>query len=127
MSVPKRHGNKWTINEILSLQREYELLELSIDEIAKRHHRTPEAIMNKLDNEGFADYNELYSNYNNLQNNLDMAIYEADSENENQQESLNLTQRVWGLETSVKEIGTIVKELFNKFVEKESSNCVSVM
>lgn len=61
-----RHGNRWTVNECLQLQREFELLELSIDEIAYRHKRTPNAIMNKLDSEGFADYNVLCSKYNDL-------------------------------------------------------------
>lgn len=58
-----RAGFKWTVNETLSLQREYELLGMSIDEIAEKHKRTPNAIMYKLDQEGFADYNVLYSNY----------------------------------------------------------------
>jgi hypothetical protein len=58
-----RTGNKWTVNECLQLQREYELLNLSIDEIASRHKRTPYAIMYKLDSEGFADYNNLYAEY----------------------------------------------------------------
>jgi len=58
-----RTGNKWNVNECLQLQREYELLNLSIDEIASRHKRTPYAIMYKLDSEGFADYNNLYAEY----------------------------------------------------------------
>ena len=61
-----RHNNKWTVNELLSLQREYELLGWSIDQIAEKHQRTPNAIMHKLDYEGLADYNVLYSNYNDL-------------------------------------------------------------
>ncbi len=58
-----RHNKKWTINESLALQREYELLGWSIDQISEKHQRTPNAIMHKLDYEGFADYNVLYSNY----------------------------------------------------------------
>ena len=61
-----RNGRRWTVNECLQLQREFELLNLSIDEIASKHKRTPNAIMYKLDQEGFADYNVLYSNYNDL-------------------------------------------------------------
>ena len=60
-----RHSFRWTVNECLQLQREYELLELSIDEIAERHKRTPHAIMYKLDAEGFGDFNTLYYNYHN--------------------------------------------------------------
>lgn len=63
MTTYKRFGNRWTINECLQLQREFELLELSIDKIAERHQRTPNAIMIKLNQEGLADYNILYSNY----------------------------------------------------------------
>jgi hypothetical protein len=63
MTDYKRFGNRWTINECLQLHREYELLELSIDEMAERHQRTPNAIMLKLDSEGHADYCVLYSNY----------------------------------------------------------------
>ena len=48
-----RSGNKWTVNEILSLQREYELLEMDIQEIALKHGRSVEAILYKLDKEEF--------------------------------------------------------------------------
>ena len=41
-------------------------MNLSIDEIASKHKRTPNAIMFKLDQEQLADYNVLYSNYHNL-------------------------------------------------------------
>jgi len=61
-----RAGFKWTVNETLSLQREFELLGMTIDEIALKHKRTPNAIMYKLDQESFADYNVLYSNYHDL-------------------------------------------------------------
>ena len=33
-NINKRAGNKWTINETLQLQREYELLEWTIQQIA---------------------------------------------------------------------------------------------
>ena len=66
MTSYKRFGNRWTVNECLQLQREFELLQLPIDEIAKLHQRTPNAIMFKLDQECLADYNVLYSNYNQL-------------------------------------------------------------
>jgi hypothetical protein len=65
-----RSGFKWTVNETLALQREFELLRWDIDQIATKHKRTPNAIMYKLDQEGFADYNVLYSNYHDLNNKL---------------------------------------------------------
>jgi hypothetical protein len=69
-SLHSRNGFKWTINEILSLQREFELLGWDIDTIAHKHNRTPNAIMHKLNQEGFADYNKLYSNYHNANSSL---------------------------------------------------------
>ena len=65
-----RSGFKWTVNETLALQREFELLRWDIDQIATKHKRTPNAVMYKLDQEGFADYNVLYSNYHDLNNKL---------------------------------------------------------
>ena len=47
-----RSGNKWSIPELITLQREYELLELTVDEIAQRHKRTVFAILARLESEG---------------------------------------------------------------------------
>jgi ABC-type antimicrobial peptide transport system permease subunit len=49
----KRHGKKWTITEVLRLQREYELLNLSVAEMAKNHKRSVASIIYKLESEGF--------------------------------------------------------------------------
>ena len=62
----------------LNLQREFELLTLSIDEIAIKHKRTPNAIMCKLDEEGLADYNVLYSNYYGLKQNEEVEYNSSD-------------------------------------------------
>jgi len=75
-----RSGFKWTINECLRLEREYDLLKLSVDEIALLHQRSPYAIMYKLDSEGIADFNELYK-----QTYPDEASKE-ESENENEED-----------------------------------------
>lgn len=48
-----RSGKKWTITETLRLQREYELLENTVYEIAQKHQRTVEAILFRLESEGF--------------------------------------------------------------------------
>jgi hypothetical protein len=53
MEKKLRHYNKWSINEVIQLQREYELLQLSIQEIAKRHERSVRAILCKLEKEKF--------------------------------------------------------------------------
>ena len=54
MTSYKRFGNRWTVNECLQLQREFELLQLPIDEIVKliRSKRGPYA----LSNNHFTDY-----------------------------------------------------------------------
>ena len=51
--MSKRNGNRWTVREILSLQREYELLDLSVQQMASLHERTERAILCKLEAEGF--------------------------------------------------------------------------
>jgi hypothetical protein len=58
-----RSGNKWSVSECLRLEREYELLQLPIQDIADLHGRSVFAIMFKLDNEGIADYNDVYTQY----------------------------------------------------------------
>jgi hypothetical protein len=49
----RRHRQPWTVQEVLDLQREYELLDLSILDIASKHHREVNAITYKISNEGF--------------------------------------------------------------------------
>ena len=51
----KRNGKRWNIPEVIRLQREYELLNLPIDQIAKIHERTIYAIMAKVEQEKFID------------------------------------------------------------------------
>jgi hypothetical protein len=52
MSSVKRHMKKWSVNEVLSLEREYELLQMTIQEIAIIHQRTINSILFKLQYEG---------------------------------------------------------------------------
>lgn len=55
MNLYRRTYNKWNVNEVIRLQREYELLELSIQEIAEKHQRSERAILCKLDKEGIIE------------------------------------------------------------------------
>ena len=103
MTSFKRFGNRWTINECLQLQREYELLELSIDAIAERHHRTPNAIMLKLDSEGFADYCVLYSNYKICKQQEEDEEQEQEQEDDEDQE-MSLKLQVLNLEKKVNQL-----------------------
>lgn len=50
---PSRHFLRWNVNEVLRLQREYELLEMSVADIANLHDRSVNAIVCKLVSEGF--------------------------------------------------------------------------
>ena len=47
----RRHGNRWTINETLALQREYELLGWDVEQIANKHQRSVISINYKLERE----------------------------------------------------------------------------
>jgi hypothetical protein len=90
MNHELRSGFKWTINECLRLEREYDLLKLSVDEIALLHQRSHYAIMCKLDAEGIADFNKLYQqNYHSNEEsdvNEDSESEEGDDEESYQDE-----------------------------------------
>ena len=62
----KRNGKKWTTLEVLRLQREYELLELDIHNIALLHDRSPEAIRFKLVNENLVNSLDQIRGYENI-------------------------------------------------------------
>ena len=157
----KRNGNKWTINELLSLQREYELLEWNIQKIALKHSRSIESILYKLEEEGFilswADARGFNpSQYKKQINNVehdedDDEEYEEEDEEEeedddededleeddeeemkdelkykkddNENDFETLTERVWNLETSLSDIGAMVKQMFHSLVLKNNKKC----
>ena len=105
----KRHNFKWNINEVLKLQREYELLGMSIQDIAKNHSRSRKAILCKLEKEGFiekwtfargieefiesdndlCDYKSLILDEYNLNNNCEISSSITTSENETDDETEN--------------------------------------
>lgn len=55
-----RNGYRWSVNECLQLEREYDLLKMSVPEMALKHNRTLNAIMFKLQAEGLCSYNQAY-------------------------------------------------------------------
>ena len=98
----KRNGNRWTINEILTLQREYELLEWSVYKIAEKHQRTVMAILCKLKAECFIQHfkeargfdveeyrKSIDESYNCQNNNKQEDIDNDEDEDENDDESEN--------------------------------------
>ena len=143
----RRQGNKWTINELISLQREYELLELTVQEIAGRHQRSETAILYKLESEGLIEswnsargfVSEDYQN--SVSSNKEQVeveeccggdddeeyqfVEEAESDDDDisddESEVEKLTERVWSLETSVGEISSMVKNIYSMLSAKQSN------
>lgn len=129
MSLPKNHRKKWSIPEILRLQREYELLELTVQEIAQIHNRSIMSIMYKLEKEEFIDSwdNARGFDIEEFQN-TDFHTIHEDSysddnisyhliENNNSNElGNNALDRIWSLETNIKEIGIMVKQIYNSII-----------
>lgn len=80
-TTAERNGFNWNIPEILRLQREWELLQLSVSEIADLHGRTMRSIMFKLEDEDFATYEEIQNRL--LPLNMDnLTIADSDSDND---------------------------------------------
>ena len=142
----RRQGNKWTINELISLQREYELLELTVQQIAEKHQRSETAILYKLESEGLIeswnsargfvseDYqNSVSSNKEQVEveeccggddEEEYQVVEEAESDDDisdDESEVEKLTERVWSLETSVGEISSMVKNIYSMLSAKQSN------
>jgi hypothetical protein len=118
-----RAGNKWTIPELITLQREYELLELTVQEIAERHKRSAFAIVARLESEGLVEIGASARGYvvnedasvdseSVDDDDEDYKSGDSDSDEDDDASDVNkLSDRVWNLETSVTEIGGIVKQM----------------
>ena len=123
---PKRHYNKWTVNELLQLQREYELLNLSIPDIAKNHERTEDSILYRLQEEELIlneSVNVLpVSKNRNKPNRKDKPITNI---NTNTNTNTNLSQRVINLESSVFEMKTMVNQMVDEFMEQKRQKTVN--
>jgi hypothetical protein len=153
MSTCKRHGKKWTVNEVIALQREYELLELTVQDIADRHLRTVKSIMFKLHAEGlisslneargFTTSNQndnkvvnkkhiLKVSHDNISDTDSSSDYNDDDQTVSdfsiskssldiETDMNSLSDRVWSLETSVNQIGTMVKQIFDEMTSKKNT------
>ncbi len=140
MTAYKRCGNKWTVNELLSLQREYELLEMSIQQIALKHERSITAILFKLESEGFIDSWKSARGFDILEYQRAMdgddcdeedccdgedccadECSDSDADEEVEKYVDDIVTRVWSLETSVKEIGYMVTHIFNNMVASKQA------
>jgi len=144
MTDCKRNGKKWTTSEILSLQREYELLNLSVSEIAQKHQRSVQSILFKLHAEGLTpslyeakgytsikktktivvEKEEDTDSSSDYQGEADISEYEFSEKDDSVCVECNLdklSERVWSLETSVGEINTMVKQMFDKMTMEKKS------
>ena len=143
MTTNMRFGKKWTINEILSLQREYELLEWSVQEIANKHRRSVKAILFKLEAEGFISSWDEARGFDLESYQTEMLgepecekgiVLHYDVNDEEEDDVLTiiddletdkavygLSERVWNLETSVNEISVMVKKMFEVLVSKQKA------
>jgi len=127
MELPNRHNNKWNISEVISLQREYELLKMTIQEIANVHNRTVEAILYKLQSEGFIEswidatgYQE-YSKHKpyliNLHNDLNYYFVDNLDYGEKQEEEEKqsfLFDHLMNITSSINDIKTMINKLMIK-------------
>jgi len=109
-----RHGNKWTVNELLNLQREFELLGLGVQEIAHLHGRSVAAIQFRLVDEGFATWDQL-AEYT-VDEKTECSTEASSPDTDTESEVNKLADRVWSLETSVSDISAMVKQMFNNMV-----------
>jgi hypothetical protein len=128
ITTEKRAGNRWNINEILMLQREYELLEMSIQEIALRHQRSVDSILFKLEREGFIENWNVARGIKEFDNTCpcdDDEDEDDDDEDDDEDEDDvsdvdKLSERVWNLETSVSDIKGMVKNMFDTLVQQKN-------
>ena len=110
-----RTGKHWTINECLQLQREHELLEWTIDEIAIKHKRTPNAIMYKIVKEEFEN-SDLLSSYLFCKNDIEeQEGQEGEGEQEQEQEEKS-SNTGSDKEDDLNELKNHVKSLKNKML-----------
>uniref|UniRef100_A0A6C0DGV5 Uncharacterized protein n=1 Tax=viral metagenome TaxID=1070528 RepID=A0A6C0DGV5_9ZZZZ len=107
MNTIKRSHCRWTVNELIQLQREYELLEMSIQQIAKIHKRSVRAILCRLEQEYFIEnweqargFSELIELNDDIKVSIEkdtqtmspsMSLQEEEQEEEQEDESISTT------------------------------------
>ena len=143
MTIYRRSGFKWTVNELISLQREYELLEWTVHQIAEKHERSVEAILFRLEEEEFITswntargYNQI--NYQNaieggdsLESNVEEDEQEEEEQDEEEEESSIcedsndihlLTERVLTFENVIFDVKDMMQQLMSEMKKNVSGN-----
>lgn len=137
MTTARRNGFKWTVNEILTLQRDYELLELTIQQIAAKHERTVEAILYKLYSEamiadwhvarGYDEYADSFQQTNSCVQDQDLVnpsinALETDDydcyDNYDYQHYSFLNEKVINMESSINDIKYMLASFINEKTNK---------
>lgn len=141
----RRHNAKWGNNEINSLYREYELLEMNPEQIADKHQRTVYGILYKLRKEGIIEdeaRNGWVFNTNNkngwlqtkinVESDMDESESDTESENEyvfynsqkisddNEKFKLEMNGRIIKLEECMFDMKTMVASLLKKMTNSSS-------
>ena len=143
MTTYRRSGFKWTVNELISLQREYELLEWTVQQIAEKHERSVEAILFRLEEEEFIDswntargYNQIdYQNAieggDSFESNVEEDEQEEEEQDEEEEESSIcedsndihlLTERVLTLENVIFDVKDMMQQLMSEMKKNVSGN-----
>jgi hypothetical protein len=113
---PSRHNRPWNTNELLRLQREYELLELDVYTIAEKHGRSVKSILFKLAQEQITDSPTVARGYQEKTTTTESI---ADN-NKNIKEEYNINMnnkieiRMAKIETTLQNITSLVNLLFNE-------------
>jgi hypothetical protein len=121
--MTKRHNKKWNVNEELALQREYELLEWTIKQIALKHERSDKSILFKLQKEGFIENWVSARGFDEC--NLDVSHFIEKNDdliiiNNLQTHNNELSERVEILEKSIFEFKIILNKLLNDTTQIKS-------
>ena len=138
MTTYRRSGNKWTVNELISLQREYELLEWTVQQIAEKHQRSIEAILFRLESEEFIDswntargYNQIdYQNAIEGGDSLESNVQDEDEDEDDEESSICedpndiqvLTERVLTLENIIFDVKDMMQQLMSEMKKNVSGN-----
>jgi len=118
--MTSRVNKKWTVNELLSLQREYELLEMDIFDIALKHKRTPNAILYKLNDEGLIDdFSEArgYDKFYKQEENIDDKLASITMTNETMTNQ-SIMNRISCLEDTMSSIKMVLDNITSKLSSK---------
>jgi hypothetical protein len=102
-TLPERHRARWTKNEYKQLENEVENEHLSIDKIAEIHKRTYNAILYKLQDEGYLD------RYFDLSDNSSESDLSCDTSSESDEDSDILYLQ---FEKDNKSVGTQIIAIF---------------